>query len=804
MMRSSPRCVLNLLITFVFSFSGCEESTHSGLSINEGDTTLIADANGRGQTEDSDTEDAARQPVPGVREIQSLEATFDNVHAHILVPGCAVSGCHDSGNQSGDLDLETVENAYAALVSIPANNVLANENGWLRVRPGALDTSFLVRKLTGPGVGEGMAMPSPAQTLTPEWLTLLTRWIEADALPPTGESQIYVGEAPLFGPRAIRELTFRDPIRNCITCHPTHVREWQISNHAYAAVDPVFHAMVKVGQRQTGGRLGQFCVQCHSPVGLALGETPVRAVGDTFVQDFSRLSDVGKMGVSCDVCHTVTAINEPRNARMVYTPDGTMRATIEDPVETVAHLSEYSPLHGESELCGSCHNVTNPAGAPIEETFDEWAASPPEGRKTCQGCHMPAYMGPAAVDGPVREVHRHTFVGVDVSLLPPDEFPGYDEMRGLTQHLLQNTVEFESRLIRRGRELVVSMTNKAGHSLPSGATAERQLWIEVIVQDHGRITQFESGTLDENGDLRDDEPSHTLRPGSDPQLNVWRQTMYGMESKVEFPWQAKRVSNRLILSGQTETVRYELPELADGTYTIQVRLLFRAFPPYFLRLLEEEAELDPMVKTRVPVVEMAKTNDTFVVNNGNEPPPGSGDSDCDAGDILDCENNCRPVSWRGDGQCDDGAFGALGGANFACQEHEFDAGDCGEDGQGLRCAADESRDCDGACWPTGWLADDWCDDGTEQPWGSANFQCAAYNWDRGDCRNPDARPEDRPAEGQGMTEEGCIHGFLRDCQEVCQPMEWLGDDDCDDGTNPDYVNADFNCEAFENDAGDCQ
>jgi hypothetical protein len=756
-----------------------------------------------GASDSQGTGDSGRQMV-GVREVGLLQPTFDNVHAHVLLPGCAVAGCHDAANSSGDLNMETVAGAYAALISIPANNVLAKENGWVRIRPGALDTSFLIRKVLGPGVGEGTAMPSPALQLAPDWLHLVERWIEAGAMAPEGAGEAYVGEAALFAPREVRELTFRDPVRNCITCHPTHVREWRISNHAYAALDPVFHAMVQLGQKQTSGRLGQFCVQCHAPVGLALGETPVRAVGDTFVQDFSRLSPEGKMGVTCDVCHTVTAINEPRNARMVYTPDGTMRSTIENPVETVAHRSEYSPLHGQSELCGSCHNVTNPAGAPIEETFDEWAASPEEGRQTCQGCHMPAYMGPAAVDGPIREVHRHTFVGVDVSLLPPDEFPGYDELRGLTRNLLQNTVDFTAKISEAERELLVQITNRAGHSLPSGATAERQLWVEVIIQDTDRNIQFESGTLDDNGDLRDHEPDHTLRPGTDPQLNIWRQVLYGTEGKVEFPWQAKRVENRLILAGQTDEVRYQLPELSPGHYTVQVRLLFRTFPPYFLRLLEREAQLDPMVKTRVPIVEMTKVNLNYEISQdlGGGALDGA-NTPCDIGEVTDCANNCRPESWRGDGQCDDGGFGALGGANFACQEHAFDAGDCGEHGNDARCDHDQSRDCLGACWPTVWLADGWCDDGTEQPWGSAHFQCLAYEWDRGDCVNPNARPEDRPGEGEGMTDEGCINGFVRDCQDICQPLEWLGDESCDDGTNPDYGNADFNCGEFEQDAGDC-
>src|SRR3954465_428275 len=54
-----------------------------------------------------------------------------------------------------------------------------------------------------------------------------------------------------------------DP-ETCKGCHPKHYEEWSGSMHAYAAVDPVFNAMNKRGQRETSGQLGKFCVQCHA------------------------------------------------------------------------------------------------------------------------------------------------------------------------------------------------------------------------------------------------------------------------------------------------------------------------------------------------------------------------------------------------------------------------------------------------------------------------------------------------------------------------------------------------------------
>lgn len=424
---------------------------------------------------------------------------------------------------------------------------------------------------------------------------------------------------PLLQVRTSGELIFGMPREDCAECHPKHVEEWEISPHAYATADPVFHAMSRLGQRQTNGKLGQFCVQCHTPVGLATNAAPVYKDTDgVWKQDTENLDPLSKTGVSCDICHAITDVLEPVNARAIITPNGVRRATIQDPVETPAHLSAYSPLHEKSDLCGMCHAVNNPKGAPLEETFPEWAASSfaQEGGQTCQDCHMPAYAGKASKDGPDREVHRHTFVGVDVSLLPPDEFPGYQEMRDLAKALLEASARLQVTAEPAARRIRIDVENLAGHALPSGATAERQMWIEAFIEDAQGQVVLETGTFDPNGDLRDSNPKHTTMPGTDPQLIYWGQQMVDDPTRqdpnstapvkpVTFPWQASWIRNHLIPADGTDTEYLDLSALPPGTYTARLRLRFRTFPMYFLVELEHEAGLDPAVKTRVPIVDMA-------------------------------------------------------------------------------------------------------------------------------------------------------------------------------------------------------
>ena len=395
----------------------------------------------------------------------------------------------------------------------------------------------------------------------------------------------------------------------CAACHPDHAAQWEMSPHAYAAVDPVFRAMLRLGQRETEGELDQFCTRCHSPFAVRTEQTPVVQTPDGHDQPLEALGPIARAGVSCDVWHTAVSLG---GDDLLQLDRGRVRwAGIEDPVPNSGHDSAASPLQQRSNLCGACHDVELD-GLMLERTFSEWLSVSGVGQ--CQQCHMPTRRGRAAKDGPEREVHDHTFVGVDVSLLPPEQFPGYEQLRALSRQLLQEqsvrlAVDHEPAFGR----LTVGITNLAGHALPSGATADRQLWVEVRVFDDAGQVRFASGTLDARGDLRDGDPSHTLEPGSDPQLMVFRQRLLSHEGEVHFPWQASSLEDNLIDARETAEVHYVLGALPPGEYEAVVRLRIRAFPPYLLRLLEEEAELSPDVAPRMPVVDMATIRESVIV-----------------------------------------------------------------------------------------------------------------------------------------------------------------------------------------------
>src|SRR5690606_26833081 len=96
--------------------------------------------------------------------------------------------------------------------------------------------------------------------------------------------------------------------------------------------------------------------------------------------------------------------------------------------DPMRHPVAQSEFLATSEVCGQCHDITNPlimghradgtpTGRPfvIERTFSEWQASAfPARGETCQSCHMPELEEPvrAASEGEPREYsRRHDLVG---------------------------------------------------------------------------------------------------------------------------------------------------------------------------------------------------------------------------------------------------------------------------------------------------------------------------------------------------------------------------------------------------------
>jgi len=262
----------------------------------------------------------------------------------------------------------------------------------------------------------------------------------------------------------------------CKTCHERHYREWSVSQHAYAQLSPVYMAMQRISNQRTSGTTGDFCIRCHTPIGMNLGE-PVS------MNNFDR-HPTSREGVTCVVCHRVSQAYGKVSGR-IGIDQGGLVAPVRGPrgdeeLERVLENrdtyrvvtdpdAQGREIHRDVErffqlvqpgFCGTCHDVTLPNGFRQEEAFSEFKASPAALQRdggplgaACQDCHMGKeqgrvsgyHFGPAAEIGGVetkpRKLTNHYFAGPDHSIVHPGIFPHNVEAARMAT--LREWVEFD-------------------------------------------------------------------------------------------------------------------------------------------------------------------------------------------------------------------------------------------------------------------------------------------------------------------------------------------------------------------------
>lgn len=382
----------------------------------------------------------------------------------------------------------------------------------------------------------------------------------------------------------------------CASCHPTHYAQWRTSMHAHAMRDPVFQALVEVRQRERKGQEDPFCVQCHSAIATRAGEiTP--GFG------FDELSPLALEGVTCEACHKVSSIERLYNSGHTLDPQGPMRGPIEQPRPNAYHDSQYAPEMDTAMFCAGCHDVRELNGLQLERPFEEWDQSPAQRQaRPCQRCHMPSYRGSAAPGAPQRELHTHTFVGVDVPLGPSSLQPHeLDAAANRARELLRKCLRLALLApthIDKGAQLDLRIDVESlmdGHNFPTGSTFMRQAWLEVTVRDSANQLIYRTGDLDSNGDLRNAFSQED--PYGDSDLIVFHSALLDAQGKPEmFPWHAtEHVSSSLPPRHlRTFTLFVDTASAASGPLSVQARVRFRTHPPYLLRLLGLEALIDQL------------------------------------------------------------------------------------------------------------------------------------------------------------------------------------------------------------------
>ena len=115
-------------------------------------------------------------------------ADFEIIQDEILTPTCANAGCHSSTGDASYAQhklLLSYGNSYDALLNKAPQNASAITNGWVLVKPGEVDKSFLYHKITcesGHHSGNiGATMPLGGKVLSRGQVEFIKRWIIAGA-----------------------------------------------------------------------------------------------------------------------------------------------------------------------------------------------------------------------------------------------------------------------------------------------------------------------------------------------------------------------------------------------------------------------------------------------------------------------------------------------------------------------------------------------------------------------------------------------------------------------------------------------
>jgi len=404
--------------------------------------------------------------------------------------------------------------------------------------------------------------------------------------PPGGRAPTTLRDFDQPGTQPLEAGTLSHPSA-CIACHGNYAPavepyyNWLGSMMSQASRDPLFEACLAIAN-QDAPDSGDLCLRCHIPRGWLRGLS-VPTSG-------AAMTEMDRHGVSCDFCHRlVDPFYDPAhnpledaailanlssppssigNGMYVIDPVGTRRGPFAD--ATSGHAILVSPFHREAALCGTCHDVSNPAfqrdaagnyvpnafdaeaddfGAhhllPIERTYSEWfysAYNTPQGVyapqfggnrpyvATCQDCHMRDVTGkgcnfpeaPTRTDLPLHDMTGGStwLPGIIAGLYPnlPNEVNAAALQAGAdrARYMLQNAATLAA--TQTGRTLRVTVTNQTGHKLPTGYPEGRRMWLNIRFYDaDGRLVgesgayDAATGTLGHDGEAR----IYESKPGLD-------------------------------------------------------------------------------------------------------------------------------------------------------------------------------------------------------------------------------------------------------------------------------------------------
>ncbi len=423
----------------------------------------------------------------------------------------------------------------------------------------------------------------------------------------TGYVPTTINDFMLPGSQPLESGTFADP-GQCDNCHGGYdtaaepAFNWRGSMMAHAQRDPLYLACVAIAN-QDAPEVGDLCIRCHAPVGWLEGRSEPT--------DGSALTITDMESVQCHFCHRMIAPAQPGsnpypnnslyntapgNGSSTYTLDQNYLSSLTSIPDSSAngmyicddqdnrrgpfydpqanHETPYSPFHSDSQMCGTCHDVSNPVYEavkdingnivgytpnafdapaddfnpynmfPIERTYSEWLMSEYNspggvtgttfgGNKlfvsTCQDCHMRDVTGkgcnksyaPIRNDLPLHDMTGgNTFIPTLLGSLYPDAVNADALNAGIqrAKSMLQQAATVELTVDQLAKTVSVKVTNETGHKLPSGYPEGRRIWINVKAFNSLTASVWESGAYDPSTGVLDKAGTkiYEIKPGLSP------------------------------------------------------------------------------------------------------------------------------------------------------------------------------------------------------------------------------------------------------------------------------------------------
>lgn len=317
----------------------------------------------------------------------------------------------------------------------------------------------------------------------------------------------------------------------CGSCHRDIFAAWKKSAHARAVEDPLFvDAMRELSAVQGDVRV---CLQCHAPT-------------VEVTKDYALEKKISWEGVTCDYCHSISALGTNPASRPVVRPGATKFGPIRD-ATSGEHETAFREYFASSDLCASCHEYTTPAGLHLLTTYSDWKASSWAAQgKSCQSCHM-SEVDADVVDPKVQRVPK---VPVNLHAMPG----------GHTIDQLNQALSVKARVRRTGANLSmdVDVTNSgAGHTVPTGSAA-RQIVLEIRVDGSSGKSLTSTRTYERL--LTDAAGAPLYRD-------------------VEFFSRAAKVkSDTRIPAGKTRSEHFDFEIGPGGMANVKLRLVYRSVP----------------------------------------------------------------------------------------------------------------------------------------------------------------------------------------------------------------------------------